>query len=246
MKKRFTKIFDINSLDEFKKAKLIQLAFSLTVLVMTLSSGSFEAIFKLTYWIKIIAIVILLRFYYSAHINRNFAYWGLSAVFLLYLVFNSLHYTFIEYNPATIYLFLISITLLSINAYIMSSPIFYPRVQWWEYDYRYRGDLKCSTNKNGSKIDLRITDLRRDAACIESFESYDLGKVLDIDIQFEDEKYILKCKVLTMYEGIPGRPYRYGVKVMFEGNDNSEYKKLTKRWNASKKVKLRSKFEGLN
>ncbi|MCO4755536.1 MAG: hypothetical protein KC478_13725, partial [Bacteriovoracaceae bacterium] len=135
---------------------------------------------------------------------------------------------------------------LSINCYIMSSPIFFPRVQWWEYDFRYRGDLKSLIKLPGRNIESRVTDLRRNAACVESFAPLDLGTSVELEVEHDGVVYIVPASIRTSKEYVKGRPIRYG--IIFDLSDEhnkSQFQKLRKLWNRNKKVKIRNKFTEL-
>lgn len=132
---------------------------------------------------------------------------------------------------------------LFINAYIMSSPLFYPRVQWWEYDFRYRGDLKVQVKYEGKSFEARLIDLRRSEASIEVFEDMELDKKCSIELEFEDDNYAVIAQIKTKKQIIPGRPLRYGVKISFSTPEQKKkFTHLEKLWNEQKKVKERRKF----
>ena len=56
-------------------------------------------------------------------------------------------------------------------------------VKWWIYDFRYRNDVKIivyhfSDIKKETKINGRLTDVRRGAGCITLFENFPVGESL--------------------------------------------------------------------
>lgn len=128
----------------------------------------------------------------------------------------------------------------------MSSPLYYPRVQWWEYDFRYRGELKARGKFQANEFDVRISDLRRNCASILSFESLPLGSKLKLEIPYENEVYNFSGTVKTLREVIPGRPISYGLTINLDGeNIRKEIYKLEKIWKSKKKANLRQKFSEL-
>jgi ribosomal protein S1 len=71
--------------------------------------------------------------------------------------------------------------------YFLSSPIYYPRVSWWEYDFRYRDDLKIEVKSFEDVIDARLTDLRRQAGCVAIFEELKIGQEIKVQVIKFDE-----------------------------------------------------------
>lgn len=125
----------------------------------------------------------------------------------------------------------------------MSSPLFYPRVQWWEWDFRYRGDLKTIVKIGEKSFEGRVTDLRRGSGSIEAFDYIALDSVVTLEVTVDEKVYIVDAIVKTTKQVTPGRPIRYGMK--FELSDDAvkeTYTKIIKVWNESKKAKLRNKF----
>lgn len=125
----------------------------------------------------------------------------------------------------------------------MSSPLFYPRVQWWEYDFRYRGDLKTMVKHQDKTYEARLTDLRRDAGCVELFENLSIDDTIKLEIDFNGKVYGISAIVKTITELLPGRPLRYGVKIDIKDvHHKNNFLDLKRSWSESNKVKLRRKF----
>ena len=125
----------------------------------------------------------------------------------------------------------------------MSSPLFFPRVQWWEYDFRFRGDLKSIVHTDSEQFKSRLTDVRRYSACIECFEFLPIDKKINIEVNFDNKNFNLPVIVKTSDRVVVGRPFRYGVKMDIEKEETKEkYLELLKIWNSNKKAKLRNKF----
>ena len=175
--------------------------------------------------------------------QRNYSFWGISFLLGLYLLKVILKYTFIDYQIFILYFGFLAVLFLGINCYIMSSPLFFPRVQWWEYDFRYRGDLKSFIKIGDKIIESRVTDLRRDAACVESFEAIDLDSKIDLEVEHDGSIYMAPATVKTSKEIIKGRPIRYGIVFDLKNEEfRSSYQTLKKLWAKNKKVKIRRKF----
>lgn len=241
------KILDIDTSDDFQRARIIQFGLMLTTLFLCIVMRKYERqIFTFTFVLELSFLLLMFNFYFKAQRHRNYAYWGISFIVGLYLLRAVLQYTFIDYNALILYFSFLSFIFLGINIYIMSSPIFYPRVQWWEYDFRYRGDLKAITEIDSKTFESRLTDLRRDAACIDLFEVLEVDTRLSVTVEVDSKKYQIPAIVKTRTQVIPGRPWRYGIKVDFVDNQHkSEFAELKRKWSNITQVKLRNKFKDI-
>jgi hypothetical protein len=121
--------------------------------------------------------------------------------------------------------------------------LYYPRFHWWEYDFRFRADIRCWVEVEGKQYRGRISDLRRGAACLELFHSMPAGQAVQINSQILNQNFTLFAEVRSRREPIIGRSIIYGIK--FVNNDleqKQRLKFLTNYWDESKKIKIRNKF----
>ena len=127
--------------------------------------------------------------------------------------------------------------------YILSSPIYYPRVSWWEYDFRYRDDLRIKVKSNESEFDARLTDLRRYAGCVALFEEVKMGDEIMVTAKVEDISVNLRGQVMSKRRDLIGRPLIYGVKFKFDSRSNRKrYLELVRLWKIEKNSKRKLKF----
>lgn len=238
------KLLEIEFNDEIKKLNLLVWIFSiLTFALFLLTRIAEKAIFNIGFFIELIFIFTVLRFYGRALRNRNYAFWGLSLVVTCYLVMNILQYTFIDYNIFILYIAFLSALFLGINGYMMSSPLYFPRIQWWEYDFRYRGELKATIEVNDEKTEIRVADVRRECISLLAFNQIRLGEEIKVEIPFGSRIFEVKGKLKTAREDIPGRPIRYGLKLdVAKEGDRKNYNELRKVWNMNKTANFRRKF----
>jgi len=238
--------FDLN--EDYKRSRVVQYILSFLTISLSLLTRTHEnRIIEFGFIFEIVILIGTFNFYFKAQKNRNYAFWGISALLGLFFLKQLLRYTFVDYNLLVLYITFLSIIFLAINCYIMSSPLFFPRVQWWEYDFRYRGDLKSVLRIGKESYKSRITDLRRGAACIESFEKIPLNEEVDIEYHDKDLQLELKGIVKTSKEIIQGRPIRYGVDFFIrDEKEKKNYNGLIKIWNKNNRVKIRRKFEDLS
>ena len=231
--------------NEFYRARSILLlqAF-LTLMIIIYENVFLEKLFTVSFFLQLIIYFLLYSFYFSSQKRLNYSFWGMSTIIILYLLQGVVFFLVTKYNPLLSLLNIISLTILLTNMYIMSQPLFYPRVQWWEYDFRYRGDLKIFIRLAGKTIEARITDFRREAGSIESFENFLLGDLLKIELNHDNKQLSIAAQVRTIKVYIPGRPIRYGVKFIFDQNfSRKNFKELKNAWDLYKNVKLREKFK---
>lgn len=238
------KLLEDSSSEETRKIQIIQYAITGLTFCMFLMVRSQElSFFKLNFYAELIFLILTFKFYIKAHKNKNYAFWGLTILIGLYLVKNILQYTFVEYNIFVLYLGFLAGIFLGVNSYIMSSPLYYPRIQWWEYDFRYRGELKGSLISGDKTIQIRLADLRRDTLSVLAFEQIKLGSTVQIEIPYGSDIYQISGIIRTIREVVPGRPVRYGISLDLHSDyDKKHQKNLKKMWSLHKKAAIRRKF----
>ncbi len=186
------------------------------------SSGYFYLLFRL-----------LKRLYYS--------FWTFVGILALFLVLKIFGQPFFSMSFVA---YLTSLVLLGILSYSLWSPIFYPIVSWWEYDFRYRDDLKIKVEFEDEKSDGRLTDLRRQAGCVASFKDFKLGEVLTIEPFDELKAMRFKVEIMSKRKYSVGRPFNYGVRFLLEKDgDTSLFHNFVKFWKNERKLKLKKKFK---
>ena len=239
------KLLEIELADEVKKSQFIQFAVSLLTIALFLMVRTFEkSYFNLSFYFECAAILILLKYYNKAQRNKNYAFWGFSIAIGLYVVHKLIYFTFFEYQILIVYFSMLAGLFLLLNAFIMSSPLYYPRVPWWEYDFRYRAELKGEGHFSGLSFPLRLSDLRRGCASLAIFETLPLGGKMKIDIIFNEKVYKLNGTIKTLREVIPGRPIVYGIVLEQKSPEaKAELIELKKLWNKKKSANLRQKFQ---
>lgn len=180
----------------------------------------FYLIFGQSPWLNCLFLA-LVAFFYRSYIrtikNLYYTYWTFSIAFgvLNFLLFWS---AFFSRHSEGSYFYLLSIILNAIGSYMVFSPIFYPRVSWWEYDFRYREDLKAYTETDNYCFECRISDIRREAACLVAFEDMDLGQEILCKLKLDNGSVEIKGRVLSKREYLIGRGFTYGIKFVLEEN----------------------------
>lgn len=227
--------------EELKSVRIISLVLMIVVVglsmverVKTNTLISFPALFEVSF------VLMIFRGYIKSLKNFNYGFWGFSAVILVFILKSAVVFFFVSFNQLLIILSLFALILFLINSYTMSSPLYYSRVQWWEYDYKYRADLKIKLNIDNQNYPARLSDLRRSEASVEAFEVFKIDTKGKIILKYDETVYELEFVIKSFKSIINGRPNRYGVK--FKKN-NKSFSAIKKIWAKNKSVKLRSKFK---
>lgn len=181
--------------------------------------------------------------YYKTIKHRYYTYWTFSTLLFLYILFKINEMFFVVHHPHIGALYLVSCILLIFKMYILSSPIYYPRVSWWEYDFRYRDDLKVSVKVHDHEYEARLTDLRRLAGCVALFEELKLGDEILMTTKVDDVSVNLRGQVMSKRRDLIGRPLIYGVQFKFDSRSNKKrYIQLLRLWKKEKNNKRKLKF----
>ncbi|MCB9094672.1 MAG: PilZ domain-containing protein [Halobacteriovoraceae bacterium] len=193
--------------------------------------------------IVFIASLIFFKFYHDALKNLMYTFWGLTSIFLfvnIYFFLSSLTSNYYQ-NHSTITFIMLVIHLSII--YLASSPVYYPRVSWWEYDFRYRADIEITTIVESEEASARLTDLRRGGGSIVSFDQLELGTKIRIKFNFNDRDYNFPLIIGSRAQSIPGRPISYGVKFILDNQITQDnYQIFLHQWKSRSQVALANKF----
>ena len=185
-------------------------------------------------------ILIFYRLYYQTLEKLYYTYWSFTAFLLLYCF---LSFFFLDLSVTSIYLRMIAMMLILTQAWVLHDPIYYPIVSWWEYDFRYRDDIKVEVKHDEKTYEGRLTDLRRKSGCLSLFEEVEVGEELEVNPVDGHSLSSFKLKVMSKRETSVGRPFNYGVKFVFNSNtDKQEFQSLYHFWKNERKVKLQQKF----
>ena len=235
-------IFNLqNSFDKVKFLTLLQFVFVLIAFVseaiVTNSIVYFSFVFQLA------LLLFTFNFYYKALSHLYYSYWNISVILVIYYLVSLTRNFLVMGNPAVGSLFFFSLILLIAAGFIISSPLYYPRVHWWEYDFRFRADIRCLVEIDGHQFRGRLSDLRRGAACLELFTHSQIGQPVQINLEILNQNFTLFAEIRSKREPILGRSIVYGIKFL---NTDLEQKQrlrlLTNYWDESKKIKIRNKF----
>lgn len=228
---------------------LIRLLFYFQIAVWIVEGFHHQFDFSNLIW-KIIIAALVQRTYQKTLKNLQYSFWTFSSLIFVYLFDEFTNHLF-EYDSVLTTCYFILLAILCVIFYIISSPLFYPRVRWWEYDFRYQGDLKVKIYPTPDNDQLfyeaRLTDLRRGAGCLVLFQEIEMGKEFQMQIFDPVFAKMLKIKFMSKRSVGPGRGYVYGIKFVIIGHEEKiAFKELKNFWLSFKQARLQKKFENLD
>ena len=164
----------------------------------------------------------------------SYAFWTLVFISFFFLIFS-----IIEINPGAfqlIALIIVSMLYLGIS-YSFFNPIFYPIINWLEYDFRYRHDVPFFLCLKNGCFESRLMDFKLQRSSFHSFEDLDIGEKVEMFYQFKDNQVLTSATVLSIRQNTLGRGYYYGVE--FDKSESVEI--LGSYWRAQKTHKKKLK-----
>ena len=180
----------------------------------------------------------LFVFFGSAAWNtiRRFSYAFWPMVFLTVL---SLCVSALETNLNQVQVFALSLILLTYIYVCISffNPIFYPVINWYQYDFRFRHDVPFFLCLINGCFESRLMDLKSGDGSFHSFEELELNQEIKMVYRFKDNQIILNASVLSIRQNTLGRGFYYGVK--FDNSDSLDV--LNSFWKAQKTYKKKLK-----
>jgi hypothetical protein len=233
----------LNLQKSYDKVKFLTiLQFVMVVIAFVTEALVTKSMFYFSFIFQTILLLAVFNFYWNALSNLYYSYWNLSLVLCIYFLVGMIRNFAVGY-PMIAVLFVLAMSFMIMACYIVSSPIYFPRVHWWEYDFRYRADIRCWVEIDNQQYMGRLSDLRRGAACLELFQHTNVGHPIQIHLEVLNQNFTLHAEVRSKREPIIGRSIVYGIKfVNFDLEQKQRLKLLTNYWRESKKIKIRNKF----
>lgn len=192
---------------------------------------------------KMAVISAIYHLFYRTVKSLYYTFWAFTGVLGLYLITNIVEGMASNATVGVVYLLVLGLIFLSIEAYILSSPIYYPRVSWWEYDFRYRNELKTWVTSKTMSADGRLGDLRRGAGYLSSFRKYSRGEKLQLRVDTSEER-TFEVEIMSKRQYSLGRPVTYGIKFHFKNEEEeNNYFKFCDNWKSDKNLKKKQRFK---
>jgi hypothetical protein len=237
-------MFKLNLQNSYDKVKFLTiLQFFFVIMAHVGEAISTQSVLNFSFFFQFILLIVAYNFYYSALSHLYYSYWNMSFIFGIYYLVSLSRNFLVLGNSMIGVLFLVSLFFLSMACYIISSPLYYPRFHWWEYDFRFRADIRCWVEAEGKQFRGRLSDLRRGAACLELFHAMPAGHPIQISVEILNQNFTLFGEVRSRREPIIGRSIIYGIKFLNQDLEQKQRLKfLSNYWNETKKIKIRNKF----
>lgn len=230
-----------NSYDKVKFLTILQ--FVLVFFAFVAEAFMDRSVLNFSFLFQLALLLVTFNFFYRALSNLYYSYWNISLILAIYYLVSMARNFMVVGHPLIGTFFLFSLIFLLVASYIISSPLYYPRFTWWEYDFRFRADIKCWAEIDGKQYQGRLSDLRRGAACLELFCHVTEGQAVQINTEVLNQNFTLFAEIRSKREPITGRTVVYGVKfVNTDLEQRQRLRFLSNYWRESKKVKIRNKF----
>lgn len=198
---------------EATKLKRIQRILSLSMTLSFLSElvglTSFSSIFFITLMIGVWCAYYALMF----HALKRMLYSFLTLLIILFL--------------AQVFYFVVSLgsnqwveaTLSFLNLFTCAwlvvavhRPIFFPKINWTEYDFRHRRDRRVRVIMPEGEVENgRLYDQRRGEAALQCFVELELDS--EYRIEDADGEFIGQARVLSHRKTLLGRPTTHGIRL---------------------------------
>ena len=196
--------------------------------------------------VKLTLVFIFYRMYFKTVKELYYTFWTLSFLLLIYLVIGIIQGMYLYSSLGLAYLYVLAIIMLAMEVYILSSPLYFPRINWWEYDFRYRNDVKITVKNQDDEYEGRLSDIRRGAGCVALFQQLKIGTTCFIKVKDDNEKdsFRFEVEVMSKRSYSVGRGYNYGVRLVLSTQDEKNaYNDFLKEWNQDRKFKKKLKFK---
>ena len=230
-----------NSYDKVKFLTIIQ--FVMVLIAFVAEALATKSVFYFSFIFQFALLLVAFNFYYNALSNLYYSFWNMSLIFAIYYLVSMIRNFAVMDQLMIGFLFCISLA----SLIMACSPLYYPRVHWWEYDFRFRADIRCWADIEGQQFRGRLSDLRRGAACLELFHHMPVGQPVQINLEVLNQNFTLFAEVRSKREPIIGRSIIYGIRfINYDLEQRQRLKLLTNYWRESKKIKIRNKFASID
>lgn len=186
----------LNLQNSYDKAKFLTILQFIVVIVAFVAEALVtQSVLNFSFLFQFILLVAVFNFYYSALVKLFYSFWNMSFVLSVYYFISFSRNVLVIGHPLIGILFFICFLFLAVSCYIVSSPLYYPRVNWWEYDFRFRADIRCWIEYEGKQFRGRLSDLRRGAACLELFTHVPVDQPLQINLEILNQNFTLFAEI---------------------------------------------------
>lgn len=179
-------------------------------------------------------------FFYSLYFrtvsNLYYSYWTFSGLFFILYIIGIIKNLSYDASTFAFWGYIVAWAALVAESYLLSKPTFFPMVNWWEFDFRYRRDLKAEVIEGENVYPARITDVRMNSIALHTFTDLRLDDPYRVKVYLGDESVILDLALLTHREQTLGRGIIYGAFLNLSSSRNRIVSlKLKQYWQSKKR-----------
>lgn len=188
----------------------------------------------------VFSLLCILYYLSFAYLKKlNYSYWAFSFFIATFYIINILNPPI----PSTFFVFLCGGILLTIEMYSLFSPLYYPIVSWWEYDFRYRDDVKVLVYHDDEKVEGRLIDVRRGAGGICLFNDIPVGEKIVVETIESAKFFRIPGIIFSRRQYSIGRPKVYGIRFALENDaDRNDFRNFCDNWNSDRRRRKKQKF----
>lgn len=192
--------------------------------------------------------VVFYRYFFRALRELSYSYWTFAGCYGLLFVHRFI--LFFVFSPERAWnhlVYLLALGILAWQARRLFRPLLFPKVSWWEYDFRYRDDVKVffhPASNPATRWEGRLIDWQKSEACLVAFGEFPLGEKLALEIAYQDQAPLLvNATIYSQRHGPPGRGLLYGIGLQFPSEQQAQqFFQFTQDWAHNSIVKKKRKY----
>jgi len=202
-----------------------------------------------SFWMTLLKLIVCAFFYrmfFTTLRRLYYTYWSLALILFVFSTTQLIEAILVGKPPGITWCYFLTSLLIIVQSYLLNTPIYYPQVRWWEYDFRYRNDLKIKISVGDVEYEGRLTDLRKGAGCIVLFEELPLQSLFNLSTISDHRPIELEGEVMSKRAYSIGRGHIYGVRFHFDKpNERKEFDYFSRLWKFEQSVKASKRFSSI-
>lgn len=188
--------------------------------------------------------IVLFLFSVKALKSLYYSFWTFAFFMFVFVLASSFHSYLAIGLTGPFYFYLLAMVLFVSELFSLHTPIYYPLVNWWEYDFRFRSEIKIKVvTKNNVELEGRLTDLRRMAGCVVLFDELKSEDVIQIITQDKFHDIKINAEIISKRTPLPGRGTKYGVRFLYASMEEKKaISDFVKYWHRHRQMKKKLRF----